>query len=151
MDGTTGGNTSLRTSYSSDGSWTDPSFSAVSPSNGVPSPTSAFIDGFRLLLFGVKRVSYAVIARVLRSPGRKHLHCWLQISPLADVLFQPVTETSSVLAANGSVAEALYQPGFVGTRVGGFHDTSLQSNMKCDINICKELYAMSRCHVARPQ
>ena len=35
--------------------------------------------------------------------------------------------------------------------VGGFHDTSLQSNMKCDVYICKELYAMSRCHVARPQ
>ena len=56
-----------------------------------------------------------------------------------------------MLAANGSVAEALYQPGFVGTRVGGFHDTSLQSNMKCDVYICKELHAMSRCHVARPQ
>ena len=55
-----------------------------------------------------------------------------------------------MLAANGSVAEALYPPVFVGTRVGGFHDTSLQSNMKCDVYICKGLYAMSRCHVARP-
>ena len=38
--------------------------------------------------------------------------------------------------------EVLFQPGFTGTRVSGFHDTSLQSNLK--------LYATSRCPVASP-
>ena len=30
-------------------------------------------------------------------------------------------------------------------------DISLQSNMECDVYICKELYAMSCCQVARPR
>ena len=50
-----GGNTSLWAFCSSDGSWTLSNCRPVtfgslsSPSNGVASPTSAFIDGFRLL------------------------------------------------------------------------------------------------------
>ena len=46
-------------------------------------------------------------------------------------------------------AEVLLQPGFTGTRVSGFYDTFLQSSMKCDFYIRKELYAISRCQVAR--
>ena len=61
-----------------------------------------------------------------------------------------VTETSSLLAANASISRKLsFQAGFTGTRVGGFHGTSLQSLMKCDVYACKELYAASRCLVAR--
>ena len=30
---------------------------------------------------------------------------------------------------------------FIGTQASGFHDTSFQSNMKCYVNIRKELYA----------
>ena len=81
-------------------------------------------------------------------------------------------ETSSLLAANALVkkggsavpardgdiltvggkrvrfAERLFQAGFTGNRIGGFHGTSLQSNMKCDVYVCKELYAASRRLVA---
>ena len=39
---------------------------------------------------------------------------------------------------------------FTDSEASGFHDTSLQSNMKCDVYIRKELYAMSCCQVARP-
>ena len=35
-------------------------------------------------------------------------------------------------------------------KTSGFHDTSLQSNMKWDVYIRNELYAMSCCQVARP-
>ena len=51
VDGTTGGNTSLRASCSSDCSWTLSNCrpiifgSFTSPSNGVASPISSFIDG----------------------------------------------------------------------------------------------------------
>ena len=34
-------------------------------------------------------------------------------------------------------AEVFLQPGFNGTRVSGFYDTSLQSSMKCDVHIRK--------------
>ena len=46
-------------------------------------------------------------------------------------------------------AEGLFQTGFSGTRVSGFYDTSLQSNMKCDVYIRKELYAMLCSQVAQ--
>ena len=47
-------------------------------------------------------------------------------------------------------AEALFHPSLTDAEASGFHDTSLQSNMKCDVYVRKELYAMSCCHVARP-
>ena len=37
--------------------------------------------------------------------------------------------------------EALFQPGFTGKKASGFHDTSLQSNMECDV--------VRRCRVVR--
>ena len=105
------------------------------------------------------------------SPGRKHPQCWRQTRPLADALFQPGSETSSLLAANASFggsavparvgdiltvggkrvrfAERLFQAGFTGNRIGGFHGTSLQSNMESDIYACKELFAALRRLVAR--
>ena len=105
------------------------------------------------------------------SPGRKHPQCLRQTRPLADVLFQPRTETSSLLAANASVSgsavsarvgdilivgvkrvrlfERLFQAGFIGNRIGGFRGTSLQSNMGSDVYACKELVAALRRLVAR--
>ena len=38
------------------------------------------------------------------SPGLRYSQCWLQTRPLAEVLFQPGSETSSLLAANASVS-----------------------------------------------
>ena len=60
-------------------------------------------------------------------------------------------ETSSLSALNVSIA-SLYCSSqvFTGTGASGFHDTSPQSNMKCDVYVSKELYAMSCCQVARP-
>ena len=65
-----------------------------SSSNGVPSPTSAFIDGFPLLLLALNvsltrslRASYVLLDVNILTVGSK-------ISQLAEVLFQPVTETS---------------------------------------------------------
>ena len=45
-------------------------------------------------------------------------------------------------------AEVLLQPGFIGTGVSVFHDTSRRSNMKCDVHICKELDTISCCQAA---
>jgi len=39
--------------------------------------------------------------------------------------------------------EVLFQPNFIGERASGIHDTSLQSNKKCDVYIRNEMYAMS--------
>ena len=70
-------------------------------------------------------------------------HCCRQTLPLAKVLFQPQTETSSVSAAKRfRCAEVLLQPGFTGSRVSGLYVTSLQSSMKCDVYIRKELCAI---------
>ena len=50
-------------------------------------------------------------------------------------------ETSSTLAPNVSCcAKVLFQTNFIGNKACGFHDTSFHSNMKCDVNIRKELY-----------
>ena len=92
VDGTSGGNTTLRVSCSSDGSWTQSSFRPIifgsfsSFSNGVPSPTSAFIDGFRLLLLALNvsltrslRASYVLLDVHLFTVGSKFLswqRCW---------------------------------------------------------------------------
>ena len=87
------------------------------------------------------------------------VHCLVlaaSLSPDGNIL--SVGDTS-VPARDGSIlsvcgkrfrcAEVLLQPGFTGTRVSGFYDTSLQSSTKCDVYIRKELYAISRCQVAR--
>ena len=37
--------------------------------------------------------------------------------------------------------EVLFQPSFVGKEASGIHDTTFQSIMKCDVDICKDLYA----------
>ena len=57
-----------------------------------------------------------------------------------------LTETSSLSALNVSIA-SLYCSSqvFTGTGASGFHD-----NMKCDVYVSKELYAMSCCQMARP-
>ena len=47
-------------------------------------------------------------------------------------------------------AKAMFHPSFTDAEASGFHETSLQSNMKCDVYVRKELYAMSCCYVARP-
>ena len=47
-------------------------------------------------------------------------------------------------------AEVLLLPNFKGEGAIGIHDTSLQSNMKCGVYTCKNLYAMSCCQMARP-
>ena len=36
--------------------------------------------------------------------------------------------------------EVLYQPSFVGKEASDIHDTMFQSIMKCDVDICKDLY-----------
>ena len=51
------------------------------------------------------------------------------------------TETSSLSAPNVSVAIVFFQSSFIGIKPSGVHDTSFQSNMKCYVNIRKELYA----------
>ena len=38
-------------------------------------------------------------------------------------------------------AEMLFQPSFGGKEASGIHDTSFQSNMKCDADIRKDLHA----------
>ena len=53
-----------------------------------------------ILTVGGKRFRWE---KCCSSPGRRRPHCWRQTLPLAEVLFQPGTETSSLLAANASV------------------------------------------------
>jgi len=40
-----------------------------------------------------------------------------------------------------SFFEVLFQPSFIGTEATGIHNTTLQSIMKCDVDIRKDLYA----------
>ena len=51
-------------------------------------------------------------------------------------------DATSLSTLNVSIA-SLYcsSQGFTGTGASGFHDTSPQSNMKCDVYVSKELYA----------
>ena len=66
------------------------------------------------------------------------------LSPSASVGGSAVpARDGNILIVGGNnfrYAEGLSQPGFTGIRVGGFHDTSFQSDMKCDVYPCKELY-----------
>ena len=57
---------------------------------------------------------------IVRDVTEKQFHCWRQMLSLRE---------SSVPS--------------------NFHDTSLQGNMKCEVCIRRELYAMSCCQVAR--
>ena len=61
---------------------------------------------------------------------------------MESVLVSPLPAADALLVPNVSVAEVLFQPGIIGASANGFRDTSLQSNMKCDVYIVKELYAM---------
>ena len=53
----------------------------------------------------------------------------------------------AVFAERFRYVEELLQPSFTDAETSGFHVTSLQSNMKCDGYIRKELSAMSRCTI----
>ena len=46
--------------------------------------------------------------------------------------------------------EMLLQSSFIGREASGFHDTSFQHTMKCDVGIRMDLHAMSCRQVARP-
>ena len=64
-----------------------------------------------------------------------------------DIEIKTATESSEPdgnITTVGSVRfrclEVLYQPSFVGKEASDIHDTMFQSIMKCDVDICKDLY-----------
>ena len=59
-----------------------------------------------ILSVGFKRVRWRTC---YSSSGLRHPHCWRQTLPLAEVLFQPGSETSSLLAANASVSRTRFK------------------------------------------
>ena len=46
-------------------------------------------------------------------------------------------------------AEVLFQPSFIGEEASGFRDTSFQDITKCDVDLRKNLYAMTCSLLAR--
>ena len=95
----------------------------------IGSGARAFV-GRSIFTVGAKRFRYTDMVSRPRAHRQKHRHCWCQMLPL-----------------RGSIVHTRFH----WYRRSGFHDTPLQSNVKCDVYIRKELYVMLCSQVARPR
>ena len=92
----------------------------------------------------IKTQLYKIVERMTNE--------WTTVAPftmkIKDEL--PDGNISTVGAERFRCVEVLFQPGFIDQEAFGIHDISIQNVMKCDVDTRKEMYAMSRCHLARP-